>query len=119
MDIADKKFLAGISVLAVLGCISMLVSILYAFNSGHFLDEFQIIGNLSWGFVSIIDLYFGLFVFSLWVLWREKFSLTGLFWSVLIIGLGNLSSSVYLLVCVFKANGDVKRFCLGRNYDAK
>lgn len=49
--------------LVVLGLV-LIGACIWAFQAGHFLNEFGEISAMPWGKVSLIDLYLGFFVFA-------------------------------------------------------
>ena len=95
------------------GFIVMTGTIVYALSTGNFWTEGPALLEMSWGLVSLVDTYIGLVLFSCWVLWREQFQLNGFFWVILIIGLGNMISCLYILGACVQANGDMIRFWIG------
>lgn len=89
--------------------------VIHAMIYGSLLREGPILVDMPWGLVSLVDIYLGLILFSFWVLWREKLSLTGFCWTVSIISLGNMLSCVYILKACREAQGNMMVFWLGRN----
>lgn len=51
-----------------------------------------------WFQATLCDAYFGFLTFYVWVAWKERSWLSRLCWFVLIMGLGNLAMSVYVLL---------------------
>ncbi|MHC1781407.1 MAG: hypothetical protein AB9891_01365 [Anaerolineaceae bacterium] len=59
-------------IIAVLGLMVMTAGILYALTVGDFaVDGAAILAN-PWGIVSMVDLYTGFILFSMWIVYREK-----------------------------------------------
>ena len=90
------------------------VSVIHALAYGDFSNEGSVLTSMPWGIVSLIDLYVGLVLISLWAYSRETNKLTAVIWMVLIIGLGNMISCLYLLKAVYESQGSNTRFWLGK-----
>jgi len=71
-----------------------------------------IISN-PWGIVSLVDLYTGFTVFSLWICFREKSRLAAAAWVVTMMTTGWLGGSLYVLNCLRQFNGDWQWFFMG------
>ena len=78
-------------------------------------SAFQEYLNLFWGRVILADLSLGLAIFSVWILFREKFVLRALGWISLLLPLGNGGVLVYLLYALgpIQSPADWPRFFLG------
>jgi uncharacterized membrane protein len=93
-----------IRTLSLLGAVIMTVTIVLGFLSGGFMDEGSAIWALSWGKVTLIDLYVGLVFFGIWVSVRERrLSAVVLWWAGLVV-LGNLAAALYLVYASFSAS---------------
>jgi len=57
-------------------------------------------GN-PWAWATLYDAYFGFVTFFCWVAWRERTLGTKVFWFVLIMALGNIAMSFYLVLQLF------------------
>ena len=101
------------AILAALGVCAMLIVLLYGFMVGDFLSEGRQLLSMPWGVVSLVDLYVGFFLFIGWILFREGSSLTSWIWIALVMSLGSLAMCLYVLVALFTAKGDWRRFFLG------
>ena len=115
----DVKRSLPLVVFAFVVCIGfgiMLVSIVYAVLNGDLSVEGPLLADMPWGRVSLVDIYLGLLLLSFWVLWREKFSFTGVCWAALIITLGNMVSCLYILKSLQQAQWNMNRFWLGKHY---
>ena len=51
-----------------------------------------------WAVATLYDAYFGFVTFWLWVAWKETGLWPRLLWLVLILGLGNIATSLYVLI---------------------
>lgn len=57
-------------------------------------------GN-PWAWATLFDAYFGFLTFFCWVAWRERSFGLKLVWFVLIMALGNIATSLYVLIQLF------------------
>ncbi len=55
-----------------------------------------------WAVATLFDAYFGFVTFFVWVCLKERTWLTKVIWFVLIMGLGNIAMSAYVLVQLFR-----------------
>jgi len=55
-----------------------------------------------WGIATLFDTYFGFLTFYIWVAYKEPKWLFKLIWFVLIVLLGNIAMSVYVLMQIYK-----------------
>ncbi|MEI6695653.1 MAG: DUF1475 family protein [Bacteroidota bacterium] len=108
-----------IKMLAIICTLIMLVSLMYGFIRGDFFKEGSILLSLAWGKISFIDVYIGFFLFSAWVVYREKKRSVAVLWIILILLLGNLISTLYVTICLFKSNENLQWFWLGKHYKTK
>ncbi len=58
-------------------------------------------GN-PWAVATLYDAYFGFITFWVWVAYKEKTWLGRVIWLLLILGLGNIAMSFYVLIQLFK-----------------
>ena len=61
------------------------------FNAGRLLDE-------PWMIATLWDAYFGFLTFFVWVCWKETRWASRILWFVLIMCLGNIAMSFYVLL---------------------
>ncbi len=57
-------------------------------------------GN-PWAWATLYDAYFGFITFFCWVAWRERSVASKMIWFVLIMLLGNIAMSLYVLIQLF------------------
>ncbi len=100
-------------IVALAGALAMLVAIGYAFVAGDFAREGAQIIALPWGVVSLVDLYTGFVLFSLWIIYREAGWPARVIWVALMMVLGNFTAAVYVLWALQRSGGDPRRFFLG------
>ena len=59
-----------------------------------------------WAIATLFDAYFGFVTFYVWVCFKERSLGAKLLWFVLIMGLGNIAMSGYILMQLFKLRSD-------------
>lgn len=96
-----------------LGLVGMTVVLVNGFVNGNFSqDGAELLAN-PWGVVSFVDLYAGFALFSIWIAYREETLPGKIIWIVLMMVLGFFTGSLYLLIALYKSNGDWLTFFLG------
>jgi hypothetical protein len=55
-----------------------------------------------WAVATLFDAYFGFITFYVWVAYKERSWAAKVIWLVLILGLGNIAMSFYVLLQLFK-----------------
>lgn len=93
--------------------IAMILSLGNVFINGNFSIEGLALLTNNWGIMSLVDLFAGIFVFSTWIVFREKNKLVIGLLLVLMVFFGFLTASVYILVNLRKAKGDWAEFFFG------
>jgi hypothetical protein len=65
-------------------------------------DAFATFGDHPWAVATLWDAYFGFLTFYIWLAWKEKsFALKAL-WFILVMTLGNIAMSLYILIQLFR-----------------
>ncbi|MCI0475247.1 MAG: DUF1475 domain-containing protein [Anaerolineales bacterium] len=100
--------------ISILGLVAMTVVIVYAFAFGNFAAEGAWIASHPWGIVSLVDLYVGFAIFSMWIAYREKSRATAIVWIALMMVLGNWTAALYVLLALNASRGDWKKFWMGQ-----
>lgn len=100
--------------ISLLGLIAMTVVLIYGFTVGDFSKEGTQLLGMSWGIVSLVDLYVGFALFSGWIVFREKALLPSIIWVVLMMVLGFWAGSLYTFLALQSSGGDWKRFWMGK-----
>jgi hypothetical protein len=59
-----------------------------------------------WAVATLYDAYFGFITFWVWVAYKENTLWSRLFWLVMILGLGNIAMSLYVLIQLFRLKPD-------------
>ncbi len=65
----------------------------------------EVLGDL-WFQATLADAYFGFLTFYVWVAYKEQSWLARIGWVVLVLTLGNIAMSIYVLVQLFKLPAD-------------
>lgn len=100
-------------IFAAAALLSMTVVLLYGFTVGDFgRDGAAVLAN-PWGIVSIVDLYAGFTIFSIWIAYRERSAVRALPWIIGMLVLGNFTGSVYMLYALITSGGDWRTVWLG------
>lgn len=89
-------------------------AILYGFMFSSFSEDGKALLNITWGVISLIDIYIMFTLFSLWVLYREGFNVISIIIVITVMLLGSLTATLYTLYTLLKSNGDWKIFWMGR-----
>jgi hypothetical protein len=100
-----------------LGSLGMFVALINVFINGNLaVDGPKLLGN-AWGIISLVDLYLGLILFAIWILVREKNIAVIVVLLALLMVLGFLAGSLYVLYNLKTSKGDWKKFFLGSRQD--
>lgn len=101
-------------IISFAGIIAMTVALLNGFMNGSFFDDGSILLNNPWGIVSMVDLYVGFILFSMWMYFREAKPVVAVIWIVLIMVLGFFVGALYVLIALMNANDDWLIFFFGK-----
>jgi len=96
--------------------IAMTLALIYGFTAGDFFKDGSLILSNPWGIVSMVDLYTGFTIFSIWIYFRERSFLSKLIWILAMMIFGFFTASVYILKVAYQSKGDIKIFAFGVNY---
>ena len=58
------------------------------------------------GHATLWDAYFGFLTFYVWVVYKERTIWARILWLLLIMGLGNIAMSLYVLIQLMRLGGD-------------
>lgn len=100
--------------ISMVGILAMSVVLLYGFIVGDFFNDGGKILSNPWGIVSLVDLYVGFSLFSIWIFVREENKLTRLCWIVGMMVLGFFTGSLYVLYAIVQSKGDKEVLFFGR-----
>ncbi len=100
-------------IIAWLGVIAMTAGLTNGFINGDFFkDGAELLSN-PWGVMSMVDLYVGFVLFSMWIVFREKNIFVIVFLIAITMIFGFLITSLYILYNLYKSKGDWLEFFLG------
>src|SRR5512136_3320577 len=97
-------------VISLLGLLAMTGILIYGFTIGDFSGEGAKLIAMPWGIVSLVDLYVGFFLFSCWIVYREKAVLPSTIWVVLMMVLGFFTGALYTFIALQTSGGDWRKF---------
>jgi len=96
-----------------IGLIAMTWGLFNGFMNGDFLkDGGELLAN-PWGVMSMIDLYVGFTLFSMWIVFREANLLKSIVWVVLMMVLGFFAGCLYVLIALYTSKNDYITFFMG------
>lgn len=99
--------------IAALGILAMTAVLVYGFTVGDFgVDGTLILAN-PWGIVSLVDLYTGFVLFSMWIYFRESSRVMAVIWILAMMVLGFFTGAVYVLYAFMTSKNDWLTFFLG------
>jgi hypothetical protein len=99
--------------ISILGLVAMTAVLIYGFTAGDFVEEGKQLLSMPWGIVSLVDLYVGFTLFSVWIVYREKSLVRSVIWVILMMVLGFFTASLYTLIALQASGGDWHRFWYG------
>jgi hypothetical protein len=102
-------------IVAILGILAMTAVLVYGFTVGDFSAEGSQLLGMPWGIVSLVDLYTGFTLFSLWIIYREKSLPVAIFWTAGMMVLGFFTGSLYVALALYQSKGDWQKFWLGKH----
>ncbi len=101
-------------IIALLGLIAMSVVLVFGFTQGNFSTDGAKILQNPWGIVSLVDLYVGFTLFSMWIVFREKNVLLSIVWVILMMTLGFWAGALYTLIALLTSQNKWQIFWLGK-----
>ncbi len=102
-------------IISILGMLAMTVVLVYGFTIGDFFGEGSQLFAMPWGIVSLVDLYTGFTLFSMWIIYREKSLPIAIIWTVAMMTLGFFAGSLYAFVTLQSSGNDWRKFWLGKH----
>ncbi len=101
-------------IVSIIGLIAMTIVLINGFTAGNFsVDGAKLLQN-PWGIVSLVDLYVGFALFSVWIVFREKHLLPSIIWVILMMVLGFWAGALYMLIALQSSNNDWYIFWFGK-----
>lgn len=101
--------------IGIAGLLFMTVAIGLGFALGDFAYEGSQLLAMPWGIVSLVDLYVGFTIYSLWIIYRERSFWRSLVWVTLMMVLGFWTASLYLYLVARQSHGNCDIFFHGRD----
>ena len=71
------------------------------------------IPNMPWGIVSLVDLYSGFILFSLWIFYKEKL-VPAIVWTFFVMTLGSFTIALYIIYSIKNSDGNIQKFFMGQ-----
>lgn len=102
-----------------LGLGAMTYGLANGFINGDFMKDGKELLDNPWGVMSMIDLYVGFTLFSMWIFFREKNILKSILWTVLMMVLGFFTACVYILMALYGSKGDWDVFFKGKRPEVR
>jgi len=102
-------------IISILGILAMTAVLIYGFTIGDFSGEGSKLIAMPWGIVSLVDLYTGFTLFSMWIIYREKSLPVAILWTIAMMTLGFFAGSLYACIALQSSNGDWRKFFLGKH----
>jgi hypothetical protein len=80
-------------------------------------EQWDYLGSIPWMRATLWDFYANVSVIYLWVCYKEKGILLKIIWLVLLVALGSIASTAFVLIQLFrlKPNEGLKEFFTSRN----
>jgi hypothetical protein len=91
------RSVAAVALAAGLAAATLIAGIAWAIPSGSVLAELIAMARQPWGAVTLLDLYVGFAISAGWILVVEGRTWHRVLWLVLMLGLGNLATVLFVL----------------------
>ena len=102
-------------IISLLGVLAMTAVLIYGFTIGDFSGEGSQLLSMPWGIVSLVDLYTGFTLFSMWIIYREKSLPVAIAWTVAMMVLGFFAGALYTFIALHSSGDDWRKFWLGKH----
>lgn len=96
-----------------IGLVAMTAGLINGFINGEFLEDGKELLANPWGVMSMVDLYVGFTLFSLWIFYRENNILKSIVWTFLMMTLGFFAACIYVLIALYDAKDNWDKFFKG------
>jgi hypothetical protein len=100
-------------IIAALGVLAMTAALFNGFTRGDFAAEGAKLLEMPWGQISLVDLYTGFILFSIWIVFREKTIWKAALWVVLMMILGFFAGALYMFIALQTSKGSWRKFWMG------
>ena len=102
-------------IISILGILAMTAVLIYGFTVGNFSGEGSQLLSMPWGIVSLVDLYTGFTLFSMWIIYREKSLPLAILWTIAMMVLGFFAGALYTFIALQTSGDDWRKFWLGKH----
>ena len=102
-------------IISLLGVLAMTAVLIYGFTVGNFSGEGSQLLSMPWGIVSLVDLYTGFTLFSMWIIYREKSLPLAILWTIAMMVLGFFAGALYTFIALQTSGDDWRKFWLGKH----
>ncbi len=102
-------------IISFLGILAMTAVLIYGFTVGNFSSEGSQLLSMPWGIVSLVDLYTGFTLFSMWIIYREKSLPVAILWTIAMMTLGFFAGALYAFIALQTSGDDWRKFWLGKH----
>ena len=102
-------------IISILGMLAMTAVLIYGFTVGNFSGEGSQLLSMPWGIVSLVDLYTGFTLFSMWIIYREKSLPLAILWTIAMMVLGFFAGALYTFIALQTSGDDWRKFWLGKH----
>jgi hypothetical protein len=102
-----------VKVISIMGVLAMTVVLANGFINGDIAADGAWLFAHPWGIVSLVDLYTGFALYSVWIAYREQSQARAIVWIVLLMVLGFWAGALYMFLALNSSGGDWKRFWMG------
>lgn len=102
-----------VKIISLAGTIVMAAGIIRAFLIGDFGEEGSMLLSMAWGQMSMIDLYTGFILFSIWISFREKSRWKVVVWVFFMLTLGFLTGALYTFWAAHTSRNNWIQFWMG------
>lgn len=99
--------------LSFLGILAMSAVLVFGFTQGDFFADGGTLLKNPWGIVSLVDLYVGFTLFSIWIAFREKNIVLMILWILAMMILGFFAGALYVFINLVRSKGNMLDFFLG------
>jgi hypothetical protein len=101
-------------IISILGILAMTAVLIYGFTVGNFSSEGSQLLSMPWGIVSLVDLYTGFTLFSVWIIYREKSLPIAILWMIAMMVMGFFTGALYTFIALQTSGDDWRKFWLGK-----
>jgi hypothetical protein len=102
-------------IISFLGMLAMTAVLIYGFTIGDFSGEGSQLLSMPWGIVSLVDLYTGFTLFSMWIIYRERSLPVAILWTIAMMVLGFFAGALYTFIALQSSENDWHKFWLGKH----